>query len=868
MRAKYPWLDKALAEGGIVVTANRRLHRELRKVHGEWQLEAGKTAWPTPDIQFVTDWLGQLFEDGQADASVPLRINSHASTVIWERCVESTLSEPLPGLAGVVRQCKQAWTRLQDWRVPLDEVIRRSFGPEQKQFATAAKKYCETLSSNNWIDDNGLIDEIAKGLSESSSRIVENLPPRVCLAGFDRISPALEALLELLRARSVEISLAAENDNAASIVSVSKSDPAAELRAAGSWARKELLAWPDIRLAIVCPELESNASQVVRFVREGFVPGWQIASQQYRDAVDISYGKPLADYPAIRIALMLLRWVHHGLKSRELSILLRSRSIDASSSAARSRLELKLRRIPDRLWNPEDMPGVLQESRDDAESSAWDLSVSKIAEIKKHYRESASPAQWAQRFDHLLTEVGWPGGQSQDSHEFQLLNRWRDLLNEFAGLERVEPALRFAAAVARLTQLASESLFQPEADHEVLPVLGILEAAGMEFDKIWVSAFDARHWPAAGNQLAFVSRQLQKDYGMPHATPRDTLEFSRRELRRLTRSANNVVLSWALTDDDVPLQASPLLEELTDVTKAHENDPGWFAATMLSSELLVTVSEDRVPAVASNEDVSGGAYTVQRQASDPFSAFACGRLRINDLQSFQSGLSARIRGSAIHAALSDLYSGHPSQTDLRDWSASDWQKRAAVSAKKSLVYLERNADSALRRIIELEQRRIENIIFSFASEEQSRENFRVAMTEHNLEYSGHGIRLKLRVDRVDFIDDKSILIIDYKTGVEKGLTNRDDGLYDLQLMVYALALEKEYSIGGIGIINLDTRKISFRNAVRDDKWDERYARWSSETNAAIEGIASGDASLNMRLKADQTRPLSLLSRIEELRRGR
>ena len=148
-----------------------------------------------------------------------------------------------------------------------------------------------------------------------------------------------------------------------------------------------------------------------------------------------------------------------------------------------------------------------------------------------------------------------------------------------------------------------------------------------------------------------------------------------------------------------------------------------------------------------------------------------------------------------------------------------------------------------------------------------RENFRVVMTEQKIDYAGHGIHLGLRVDRVDALDDNSILIIDYKTGAEKGLMNREDELYDLQLMVYALALQGEHAIGGIGIINLDTRKISFKSALQDENWQERYSKWEGETNAAIELISKGDARLNMRLKSDQTRPLGILSRIEELRRG-
>jgi probable DNA repair protein len=502
----------------------------------------------------------------------------------------------------------------------------------------------------------------------------------------------------------------------------------------------------------------------------------------------------------------------------------------------------------------------------DVDADTWCQSIGKIAEANLHYRERAGPPQWAERFDRLLTDAGWPGPEPQDSHEFQLLNRWRDLLNEFAGLERVEPAVSFSEAVARLSQLANDVVFQPESEQGVLPILGVLEAAGMEFDKIRVTTFDARHWPVPGNPLAFVPRQMQKDYGMPDATPKDSLVFSRRVIERLTHSATDVVLSWALSEGDVPLQPSPLLQEIVGAKHADGADPGWYASTMLDSEILLWVTDDPVPPVGSNENIGGGAYTVQRQSSDPFSAFAYGRLRINDLQSFQAGLSASIRGSAIHAALRDLYSDHPSQSALKGWSDDNWNGRIVDASNRSLLHYERHADPALRRIIQLEQRRIEKILFRFASEEQLREEFRVVMTEQKLEYRAHGVQLNLRVDRVDQLDDQSILIIDYKTGAEKGLHDRAGDLYDLQLIVYALALQKEYSIGGLAILNLDTRKISLKEAGQDDEWPDQFSRWSAEANVAMQAMSRGDARINMHLSTEQARPLNLLSRFEELRR--
>ena len=289
---------------------------------------------------------------------------------------------------------------------------------------------------------------------------------------------------------------------------------------------------------------------------------------------------------------------------------------------------------------------------------------------------------------------------------------------------------------------------------------------------------------------------------------------------------------------------------------------------MLDSKLVTPGSTDSVPTVGPGEKISGGAYTVQLQATDPFSAFANGRLRVGELPAFQVGLSARIRGNAIHAALSHVYSGLPSQTELAKWSFEDRQNRISEAVRRSLAYYEQHADPALRRIISLEHRRIEKLLARFIEDEQLRETFRVSMTEEQLEYSGHGIRLALRVDRVDRLADDSLLIIDYKTGAEKSLVNRADELYDLQLIVYALALQSEFSIGGIAVINLDSRKISIKEARRNEEWGERYCRWSEQTNDAIQGIARGDARVNMNQSPDKARSLNVLSRFEELRRDR
>jgi len=864
----YDWLTDALSDEGVVVTASRRLARELRQAHDRDQLIIGHKTWQTPDIQFIDDWLDRLLGDSLEAASLPVRIHSQAATVLWEQSLDGVLYRRLPGFAGMVRQCSNAAALVQQWQVSWQELNARAAGPEQDLFASAAKSYSATLQRNSWIDGATMPAAVAAQVSKKNTCN----PSRVCLAGFDRLWPSLEQLLDALGEAGVRISQAESRPRATKVSITSLEDSNSELRAAGAWARATLADNPELRVAIVCPDLQANASTVASLIREGFVPGWQYAGSRYGNAVDVSYGQSLADYPVIGIALMLLRWVNEGLSSREVSILLRSSSVGEGMVSGRCRLELALRRIPDRYWRVADLLRVLQDPHAGVDADQWHACMARIAEAAGQWPDKVGPAKWAERFDQLLANAGWPGNGSQDSEEYQLLNRWRDLLNELARLEAVLPALSCRDAVSRLTSLAADTIFQAESEGRVLPVIGALEAAGMEFDRIWVSGFDAGRWPARGHPMAYVSRQLQKDYGMPDATPQDSLAFSRRVMERLLHSADEVVLSWAQNADGVGQQASPLLAKIDAGYREVQKDPGWHALELLNDDRVAASAKDSVPPVAADERIKGGAYTVQRQVSDPFSAFAFGRLRVSELSLFQSGLSASIRGSAVHNALSHVYANKPSQSDIRSWDQQEREKFSEESAVRALSGFIRHANPSLRRIIEMERSRIRQLLMQFFIAETEREEFQVVLVEQDLPYSGNGVVLQLRVDRVDRLDDGSLLIIDYKTGAEKALLNRQGELHDLQLMVYAIAVPEDIlamsnGIGGLTLINLNSGKISLKGTRRDSEWPTSFARWTLDTEAAIKGIATGDARVNIAQTTEQGRALNVLSRFEELRRG-
>jgi probable DNA repair protein len=863
----YQWLSEAAENNSVVITASRRLARVLNTEFGKQQLARGHKAWLSPNIKFLDDWLSSIVNS--TPDSLPIVLNGHASSVIWERCLKGQTGDQLLNLGGLVKQARQSRQRLYDWQVSLDEVSSLARSQDERLFAAAAHQYRSVLEDNHWLDAGQLTDLVAELFANGMTPA----PDRIVHAGFDRLEPTVENLFAGLAEAGCQISAAPSDTVGADITVLKFDDVQAELRAAGAWARHELAENPGSTIGIISSSLDRDGVASERLIREGLAPGWQYGASQLRSAVNTSYGRRLSEYPSIAIALILLQWVYRNLSFAEISLLLRTPFFSAPETSGRSKLELYLRRLPDQPWTASSIIRLFRNRLSDADAINWIEAIERLASFRKEADGKANPVDWAAKIDSLLCKLGWPGSKMLDSDEFQLLNRWRELLNDLARLSIVCPTMTFSEACSRLGALANDTIYQPESKAAAVQLLGPLEAAGMRFDSLWISGLDADSWPPAAHPLSLVSRSLQRQHSMPDATPDDTLEYSRRVLNRLLCSSDRIRLSWPRSSSESDNTVSPLLAAHAGAEQDTPADPGWHASGQIGSANLVSPADDPVPPVGKDEIVGGGAYTVQLQATEPFSAFAHGRLRASRIDSVATGLSPLMRGSLIHTALNQLLNGTPSQNELRDWLKADAEKRIRNAVDSALKKYSWHADPVLNRILALERDRLRDLLLKFIEVELERPAFQVDKVELEIEYQHAGVRLRLRVDRIDRLSDGELLVADYKTGQAKNFLKRSGEPHDLQLIVYACALGE--SIGGLVLINIDSRSIVYSGAganvpwdrKRADQWPQRLTAWQEKVASAMRQIAMGDVRINLSLPSDKTRPLSILSRFEERSRG-
>ena len=870
VRRRYQWLEPALApDGAVILTANRRLARELRDAYNRRQVDAGKSAWPTPRVSYVRDWVRRQFDQYES-ADKRQVLQSSAAALIWERCVRRHTHETILGATALARLAASTWRIVSDWRIPIESIVRTARTQDERLFAAAADDYRRTLQQSGWIDEGGVAESVADLLR---SGVIDRTGP-VTLVGFDRVPPSIATLIDALHARGTEVSVRGPAERSHTRVSSSFVDEAAELRAAGAWAANTLRQDPERDVAIVVSELERDAQRVLRLVREGFAPGWQVGGDAYAAAVDISYGRPLSDYPAISMALLCLRLVTEGIESDAAGRLLMSAFFQHGGTPGRARLEQQLRVLPIRTWLPEDLVTCLRPSGgdgsgdDDESLQLFDV----LVEHRTEPHERRSLSSWAMHIDDLLQACGWPGTGTLNSRDFQLVDRWRELLNELASLDNVSGQATFRDAVQRLSTLAGEALFRPEVPGACVRILGPLETAGIEFDAVWMARCDAERWPGGSQPSPLLNRSLQREYSVPDALPADSLGHATRVLTRIAASAPSVVFSWARSVDDEPRARSPLLAELDCTDASPANDPGWYANTLAGSGKLEESVDDPVPAVGGDESVIGGAGTLRLQETEPFQAFARGRLGVRDLERFPTGLTPAMRGNLLHDALESLYRDKPTQSEIASWSVNERVRRVRSATDRSIAAMRRCADDVLNRLLDIERQRMRALLQNVIEYDLQRQPFAIAMVEERLEFSRSGVRLRLRADRIDRLPDGSVIVIDYKTGRGRNLLTRDGDPLDPQVPVYAAALPADTRIGALALMNVNATDVSLRSAgvaneaapMAEDDWHELLSRWTRDVEAGIDSFAKGDVSVNLSLHTKRPWQLNVLCRAQEL----
>jgi probable DNA repair protein len=794
-------IDAWLREGGLVVTASDRAARALAAGFHRDRLSEGLTAWPAPNILDWKNFVRTAWEKRSTDAR--LMLNPAQEEALWveivgqDRSMATLLEGPRHRLAALAMEahellCSYAPRFL---RPP----TRAGWQQDAGAFSRWLSVFDEACTTRSLLSPSRLPHELILLLNEDTA---ERAP--LLLAGFDRILPVQRSLFEAWG----EWRQTGSDEPATKVHFHAAADGEAEVAACAIWCGRQLAASSKVRLLIVAQAASTRRGEIERaFLRHA------------GDAFEFTLGVPLSQVGLARAAHLLLRWLDGALAEQELDWLFSTGHAAANPqelTALQSTMRALRRHCLERpQWTLEAFLG--EQCAMELLPPAWveriTLAKRRLADLK---RRTHSPLDWAELIPRLLEGLHFATARSLVSGEFQVLRRWNQAVESCGSLGFDGRWISWRDFLSQLGRTLDETLFAPESRNASIQISGPAESAGLTADAVWFLGADEDAWPMSGAMHPLLPAEIQREAGIPHATPMLDWELACSITNRLLASASEIHFSYAKQIETAEARPSRLI-----VQNAGEPQPLPQELALAAAEKPLTVcfeDSSRIPYIPGK--VAGGAAVLTTQSQCPFKAFATTRLAAKEWKPAETGLTPSQRGSMLHSVLHAIWSGPPdgirSYAELMD--LPDRRAFIAGHVRRTLAQQLRPQirERMPRRYLELEEQRLTSLVMEWLDYEATRIPFEVADTEVKRTVSVAGLILDLRLDRIDRLNDDSLLVIDYKSGkVSPKLWDlpRPD---DVQLPLYAgFALDRDEVLGGLVFAEVRAGSLEFAGRAFD-----------------------------------------------------
>jgi len=868
-------IAKALASGATVITANNRLARDLHKQYGHELRSDGHKSWSTPDIQTLDAWLQKHWLAAQfrnPEDKLPSLLPHSQALLLWEQVIRrSTLVNANVNPVALARLAAKSWSLMHRWSLDTARLQKAAVSPDQAAFVNWADGFAKACADKGWVT----AEQLPSVYSEYLAKAKEKPCNALCLTGFDAINPAQQCLFNSLAAAGVSIENATPVGESNEVTRSRYPDQQVEMVAAARWAKSRIQAAPGESIAVLVPGLRERSAAVRRTMMDELSPDWRRRTENCLAPLKMACAQPLSDVGMISTALRLLRVPWQPLPFSEISLLLRSPYLrDARTDAMpRAKAELKLRDagivdiyarpLAGKLarWAP-DMANLL------LESPRWPAGEKRL------------PSNWASEFAGCLRYWGWPGEQLPENAEFLAYRAWENVLDQFASCDAVLGPVAVGSAHRILRNLAAQEELHPDASPDAVQVMDISEAAGLEFDHLWISGLTAEAWPPSGRVDALIAPALQRELQMPDSTPALTHESADKLINGLVAGCPNLVLSWPGTADGEAVMPAPLsIEGLVEVEATADDLSDHLLQIFESSRSVINRLNDDPPPAVTDSLRKGGSALFARQATCPARAFVEHRLGVRELPRATAGLDPRAKGKLMHKALQLWYQKYPDQSGLTAMPAEQRAAELRRLVQAVIEPLEQKEQGVMAVVTAQEALRLQAIIESFFELEVARLPFHVIGTEESVDGFGiGGLKVDLQLDRLDKLANGDLLVIDYKSSEIKPGRWAPPRPADAQLPLYAITgnysgiavaaiSSKEASLKGVGDGETGAagiKPVSKYSKVFDESdWDALVTEWKKSFETLAEEFLAGDFRINLHDAAPAEGEFGLVIRTSE-----
>jgi len=800
-------IDQWIQAGGWILAGSERAARSLRQAYNERRIAEGATVWREARI---LEWKGFLNEcqrrmpigDGR------MQLNSLQEESLWDKVLAASADVPAVLLPGprkkLARMAGEAHALLANYAEEfLAEEKRSTWAPEFAVFSDWLARFeseCETLGA---LSAHRTACNIALQLQNAEDADPAPHAP-LLLVGFDRLMPVQRKVLDAWGEWQQDLPTAIAPHRTL----YAAPDRECELTACARWCAEGLREKNWQRILVVTPSNPEERGKVERIFRR-----W--LSEDF----EFSLGRTLAEIGPVRGALLMLRWLGAELSEAEVDWLGASGQAGnrrESRAITQAMRKLRTKHREQRDWSLKELieasklPCPLIDHWVDRMQSAHEIWLTLSS-------QQLSPLAWGEALRSLIAQMSLHLARPQSSVEYQAAKQFEELLESCATLGFDERQLSWWEYLALLGEQATEALFALQSEAAPVLIAGPAESAGLEADAIWFLGTSEEGWPRSAEAHPLLPIDVQRNSGMPHSSAKIDWHQAEAVTARLLAAAPVFVASYARVTEDGEAKPSRLLTRycgnpisLPDSYRDNRN-------ALASLDELYDTGE--VP--LEDVEVSGGAGLISAQSQCPFKAFVHGRLHADDWQRAEEGLTAAMRGELVHDILYSIWSDEDIGIKSHAELCAIGERAEFVAKHVALVMAKLPEVVHLRmpsRYLEIEQKRLVQLVTTWLDYEAARIPFHVKGCEVKRNIELEGLHLRLRLDRLDETINGNVLVLDYKSGKVTPKQWEAPRPQNLQLPLYACkALNADEPLEGLSFAQVRTGEVTFAGLFRNAK---------------------------------------------------
>ncbi|GHA10238.1 ATP-dependent helicase [Arenicella chitinivorans] len=812
-----PWqntLDSATA----VLVPTRSLATSLHENLARQRIALGQRVWEAPNILVWSDYLKQLWRLNRQllakKTGALTLISAQQSALIWTQVIEASRREEhsltLLNVQQTAKAVQRSWRLMHDWLIT-PQTLRLDHVADTTQFLAWLDDYRQRLKQR------GLIDEpmVLAALHETQFKPVFQ---HLVWESYDLITDAQKQHVNHLTQQGVTVSYSRPHRTTVDAHYKRFIDSRHELVWALRFAREKIEADGDTLISIVVPDLQHRQAEVEELARRVFYPAMSpLQVQQNHNVYRFSLGRSLQQWPAIDAAVSAIALLRNKTSTTELSYLLRNQFFSALHTYQPQcrvfEAWLRQRRVHGLLLD--NLPALLSEfTQAYQRTNRTDLSFDGLIAFIKNLVEARQAlhdrlqgvrqeegyaalkfSDWVTVLSDWLTLWGWQtcgGSQSMNSVQYQLSQRWHDLMQELAGFATVQQTAGLNRVVELLQQMVRNTIFLPKSSAAPIVISGVLEAVGRQVDLCLLTGMH-QDYPPQPQSDAFVPSRVLAATGHPEGGTRHGFEHMSEVIDNLLACARRYIVSFAQLDRDADVlrQSAAKFRH-----QAFEDQTVDFRPTSLDACAESSVLESHTDILGQcwpdGQSPRGGSRIFEYQSQCPFRSYATHRLGLRSDEEAEFGLDNLDRGSVVHYLMELFWAQLKTQKRLTQLSPTERDTLIADIVARAIEAPELNLSWEKRTLLRHEVARLRTLLRDWLAQEEARpEPFTVVAVEQRGRAEVAGIEFEYIVDRIDATDDGRTVIIDYKTGMVDRKGWQGDRLRSPQMPLYALARDQQ-----------------------------------------------------------------------------